>query len=545
MPIGLYATMNADAMQSTEKPVQVDIDQFRRLLLTGKTDTLKTKEQLNIVQDKNIWIISKVRIKENANGTEYKEVKHIKPMQTINKALFCCKKALGSKASNVVLDLPISLLKDEQTKFFDKVYRQCYCFKQTLTEGLPYPGYPVVYKESNDTKISLQHLTALFRMSAKNINNSMYEATQNTPKVFNDAWNGFILNFINEADKFPDYLETVMNACAEKKIRDDQNKPIEFDTDPRKFQHDKEQLFYSMMWVSRGNGNRIGALEFKNCLEKIQRLNEGLTKVFNANKAKIQSGSYNGVESQVLENQRLQDIRTNLMLVQDKGKTIENLTARNIIARALIIDSFTHMDTVQEDAIAQKWGVDTNTDYLFKSYLNEALFIKHAIDHHHIYHDGDEIPFIAEKSYVILKKGVTAAQFYDALYDAIMSEGLQYTIHNVCIPKSMQHGIEIDIALNDAAKQATIENMIATDGIARADQTSLLRLVYKEEDGVFRLASAYPSYPKDKRGVLTTGKENMEDVLTAVAQFFLTPAMNKQIKEKNRIDLTVIREHSN
>ena len=188
--------MNVESMQKTEKPIHLSADQFKQLLLTGETNTLNTKEKLNINQNKNILIISEGWTKENENDTKYKESKYIQPMKLIDKTLLCYKNVIGSTKINGVLDLPIRLLKKQQSSFFDEVYTQCYLLEQPLTKSLPYPSYPVVFREASDTKLSLQYLTALFRMTAKNINNAKYETTKDTPKMFNDAWNGFIFNFV-------------------------------------------------------------------------------------------------------------------------------------------------------------------------------------------------------------------------------------------------------------------------------------------------------------------------------------------------------------
>ncbi len=528
--ITLCSTMNVESMQKTEKPIHLSADQFKQLLLTGETNTLNTKEKLNINQNKNILIISEGWTKENENDTKYKESKYIQPMKLIDKTLLCYKNVIGSTKINGVLDLPIRLLKEQQSSFFDEVYTQCYLLKQPLTKSLPYPSYPVVFREASDTKLSLQYLTALFRMTAKNINNAKYETTKDTPKMFNDAWNGFIFNFVKEADKFPKYLETIMKACAEKKIQDANNNPIDFDNDPRKFKQDMEQLFYSMMWVAV----RPGILDFETYLNKIYELNKQLTDKFN---------KYRKQNNTSYDKKRLETIKGALTCLEtaNKDNFDVKLKTRNFMAKALILDSFTHIDTAQDERITGIANLDTNTNFLCKSYLNEAKFIKHAMEHKHIYHQGDVLPIVPEKSYFVLKDGITEAKFYDSVYDAVITSERSYKINNVRIPNSMKEGIEIDVELSEDVYNSILSNTVSTNGIDRAKSTRIIKLVFRENEGIFELISVYPDMPK----VATlNGQETSDEIYTVLGQFFVTDEINKAVNSGELQTFRVLREYA-
>jgi len=515
--LALYASLDVQATQDNDKPVQLNSEQFRKFLLTGKTKAISTQQELNINQNKSVCVLSEGYI-PNDKG-EIQRLRLIQKMNVINGILLCYEDAI----ENTMLDLPFRMLKEEQDTFFCHVFIETFLKKQPSTKKLPYPNYPVVYREASDKKLSLQYLTSLFRSTAKNINNSPYEATNETSKVFNDSWNGFIKEFMEGAGKFPEYLEKVMKICSKEKH-------IEFDTDKRKFRQDMEQLFYTMAWLSWTRSD----FKFSEYLQKVTGLEEKLTKTFDVNRSKeIANG----------EKERLGTIHK--CLTCTNNATSENqkvkLKTRNFTAKALILNVLTHMDTAQASAILDGYTLNENTKFLCKNYGTMAKFIKHMIDHRHVYWEGQDIPFVAEKSYIVLKKGISLEQFFDAVYYALVHESDKYGINDVNIRNSMNDGIEISIELTEEQKKRVITNMVSSNGIDRADATNILILVIKEHDGVFELSSIYPIKANKETEI---GTETKEEIYEMMGLYFMPDDIRARVWNKEITTFKVLSDLS-
>ena len=535
--LALCASLNA---QDNDQPVQLSSEQFRDFLLNGKTNTfdgktktINTQQELNINQNKNVWVLSESYMPNDKGETQC--LKSIQKMKIINGMLLCYEDAIMKGAQNTVLDLPFRMLKEEHNTFFEHVFIETLFIytllgeqplskigEQPLSKKLPYPNYPVIYRESSDKKLSFQYLTSLLRSTAKNINNSLYKANNQTLKLFNDEWNGFIKELMKETGNFPETLKKVMRICSEKNI--------EFDADPRKFKQDKEQLFYAMAWLYR----TIIDSNFSEYLKTVPKLDEDLTKTFNANRSEKITNA---------EEKRLRYIHK--CLTCTNNATEENwevkLKTRNFTAKALILSVLTHMDTAQASAILEGRNFDENTKFLCKSYGTMAKFIKHLIEHKHVHWEGEDIPIVPEKSYIVLKKGVSLEQFYDDIYYTLVHESDKYKINNVNIRKSMSEGIEIDIELTEDQKKKVITNMVSSNGIDRAEATNILRLVIKEHDGVFELSSIYPIKTDKKTEI---GTETAEDIHTMMGMYFMPDDIRARVKSREIKTFKVLSELS-
>lgn len=210
------------------------------------------------------------------------------------------------------------------------------------------------------------------------------------------------------------------------------------------------------------------------------------------------------------------------------------------MANALILDSFTHIDTAQDEIITRIKNLVMNTNFLCKSYLNEAKLIKHATEHKHIYHQGDVIPIVPEKSYFVLKQGISEEKFYDSIYDAIMTPETSYKINDVRIPKSMKEGIEIDVELNEAMYSRILSNTVTTNGIDRAESTKVIKLVFRENDGIFELISVYPAKAKN---TTLKGEETNQLTYAALGLYFMTREINEAVQHDEIKKFKILREY--
>ena len=253
------------------------------------------------------------------------------------------------------------------------------------------------------------------------------------------------------------------------------------------FNQEKEELYLSLSILNRLRGD----YNEEQFLEKIYDIDKKLNEAFN-------SGVNNGEAIQ--NSDRLKEIETRL--------THKLPTVRHAIAKALLANVFSHPDKYPKSSNKNQ------EDFICINYGEMARFVHHIKERRHVYGEGNTIPVYTDKSYWVLKEGFTAANLYKALYDVNCLNALK--INQVYIEGTMQNGIVID--LEDPTLLDRVKNMVHAcwDGATRA--ANLIRIVIKENNGFFKLATAHPIYSAN---ATIKSSENVKSVFTALNNHFL------------------------
>ncbi|MBQ9334963.1 MAG: hypothetical protein IJS10_00255 [Alphaproteobacteria bacterium] len=530
--VAILGMNTVQAAQTTQKkPIIIDRNQFNTLFKSGEIKITPDKI-LNINDNAEILVIHKEK------GTKY-----LQPISIINGIMFCCNSAINEKSPNAILRLPLAALKEEQETFLRELFKAALSKpqidqKNRLFQKLPFPNYFVVYRDAKEQKISLQYMTSLFRSTLQNLNNSNFWIALSSLSSFKPWKENILQIFRTEPTKFPDLLCKVMTICS-------YSKQLQFNYNPRKFKQDMEALFYTMYFLhARYLAESPANFDIMAFLKEVSDIRARLMMVYNANKPAEKYKDEFMINKKPVK--RISLINDFLTCFQRNDKTSQSMKIeiRNSTAKALMMDTLTHVDQSPGEIYSKLLKLNKEDNILVKNYGQMADFITHIQDHKHVYHEGDKIPIIPEKSYFLLPKGKTVVDFYNTLYNAVIDADRSYNINNVQLKKSTEYGkdvhlIDIDIEFSADVQQKLATYMASTNGIDKLTQTTLIRFRIAEENGINNLITAYPTLMHIPTMV---GNETRKKVYKSLALLFLDCEPNEQAQSDLKGTIYVVKE---
>ncbi|MBR1480291.1 MAG: hypothetical protein IJ599_05410 [Alphaproteobacteria bacterium] len=404
----------------------------------------------------------KYEIKFNLDGKSFYQ-----PVETKNGMLFFEEHALNS-----------------ERKPIEGRYNPNQAIAMGLFEG--FPQYPIVSGLKTDGHFSLKNLSTVLEEDILECVaiNEMQKKEKDTNPLIDNLIKLRTGGHTTAAQRLPDGLRklaqlNMLGNTNSWKVR-------------AQFNQEKEELYLSLSILNRLRGD----YNEEQFLEKIYDIDKKLNEAFN-------SGVNNG--GTILKNPNKKQIENEL---QHK-----RLTPRHITAKALLLSVLCHVDRYP--------GLAKNGEAVESICMNfggMARFVHHVKESRHAYIEGDVIPMYTDKSYWVLEKGFTVADLYKALYDVSYLNRLK--INQVYIEGTMQNGIVID--LEDPTLLNRVKNMVHAywDGVTRP--ANLIEVVIRNENGFFRLATAYPVYKK--HNTIET-KETLGDIFTTLNDLFIYKPM--------------------
>ena len=531
MILALCITSSKSTQLEDNTKTKINVEQFNTLFRTGNI-TINNNDVISINSD------TEFLVKNKAHGIQY-----LQPVNIINGIMFCYKNSINTKGTIAILKLPIFELQEEHKEFLTKLFvevieKEKGYIQKISAKKLPFPNYPVVNRDSIEEQISLQYITSLFRATIQNLNNSENWLMLIHSPTFKNLKDDILGEFAKSPTKFPEILCTVMKICKS-------SEQFKFNYDPRKFKQDMESLFY-MMYFLHANYLNTDPTKFniEPFLKDVSDIRERLRLRFTEN---IPVGKYKDeiiinnkpINRMLLINNLLNCLESNDSVSQDKKVEIRNSTAK-----ALMMDTLTHVDQSPGQIYSQILNMKKEDKLLVKNYGQMANFINHIQEHKHVYKEGDKIPTIPEKSYFILPKGKTIVDFYDTLYSAIIDAEDSYDINNVQIHKSNQFGkaidlIDVDIEFSVDVQKRLSTYMACTNGIDKLMRTSIIRFKIAGDNGIYNLISAYPT---QKKYATVKGSETQETIYKSLSMLFLDRETNERAQKKQEGKIYVINE---
>ena len=464
---------------ASSDPIQIDKDQFSEFLRTGT----ESKTKLDIEKDNLFWISERAW---NLKDNKLQNIQSYQPARTQGGMLFIIDytRTVNPKTNKIETTKGVSNIVNKTiTNFFDTALNK--------NEIMDYPKFPIVYRINEAEKLGLNHLTITFCDIVPDIieYGSVLDILTNTAKM-RKAIKSLIEIPIHVIDDYAKLIKTI--------------KADEVDQNPRNFKQDKERLFTTMFKLHKALGQELNR-EF---LNEVFKIDSQLTDIFR----------------QIYDNSK-ESNAIKFILSQAK-----NIKARNIMAKALIMDVLNHIDENPVSTVEKM--ANLKTVYVCKNYGQMARFINHTSDneHKHLYRADENIPLVADKSYFVLAKNETYESFYDKLYDAILKADVTYDIHDVKVTKDdnpdKSDTVVVEIKLNEDILQTLVNNMLYSNNSGYKSATKLIRLVIRETIGTFDLITAYPI---QETKATTPGQETKEEIYAAYNTHFFPQSVKRTI----------------
>lgn len=493
-----FTLFSVDCAAMDEEPT-VRYDQFTKFIQKGSCIT-DQKEKIDIEHDSKFSVITPACIFD-----KHRKLKILakQPVEIKNNMLFIKDYAqewdyiAGQyKSTKGVCDLPEKALID--------------LFKDTTRakKVIRYPSFPIVFRTSENEKLSLIHLTEVYNTASAELMAS-YPAELGSSNI-TKKW-------IRIPNKFPQNFSALAKVCNEK--------GWEIDGNTRNFKHDKEKLYTTLKRLHTAQND----FEYSNFLETILRLDKEFEDAFFPYE-------YNGKNK---NQQRISEIK-NSLTPNEMGA--ESMKKKNCMAKALILDVLNHIEESPFDYLS---SVMLHGKIVFcKNYGQMARFIDHLKEHDHIYHEGDTIFDNASASYFVLRKNVSDKDFYNKFYE-IITDGNAYAVTDVRIIRAKQPNwddtILIEIKLAEDKAEQFMNRMVYTKCDGFETKTNLIRLVIREHNGFFNLVTAYPIKPSNKYMIL--GTETKEEIYKKYIDFFLTEHISEEtkniLKKNGKLDVII------